>query len=142
VAEELIGLSTWLAQEQDIPSLLDRVLSAARRLAHAEAGRNYTLDNLKRVLQRPFCKMTWLRAPARHCEAVPLSVAGKVNLRHVCALLRRDRPIGEHRRHLQHLELRLSGRLSFRPAHSDPHASMYTVSLRNHEKQTVGILQL
>lgn len=142
VAQELIELSTLLAQEKDLPSLLGRVLTTARRLTHAEGGCIYTLDDTKRVLNPTVLQNATTEAPLRHLPPVPLAIDGKVNLSNVCGYCAiSGQPVNI-------ADVYATSTFDFRDIQRfdqlirDRTRSLFAVSLRNPDGQTVGIMQL
>jgi sigma-54 dependent transcriptional regulator len=140
--EEFVKVTTSLSTERDLNRLLNTILTASRNLTRSEAGRIYVLDNTKRFLLLEAHQQGEAEVDLSETPPVPLFLDDQRNDANVCAyctfsgrLIRVDDPY------------EYSG-FDFSDLYADDRAlgertrSLLAVPLRNHEDDTIGVLQL
>jgi len=83
--EEFIKTTTSLSTERNLNSLLNQIVSAARQLTHAEAGRLYILDETKRYLYPEVSQNEVMPAPLTYLSQVPLFLDNQRQVKNVSA---------------------------------------------------------
>ena len=144
--EAFVKVTTALSTERDLNRLLDTILTGARDLTRSEGGRVYVLDNTKRFLLLEVHQHGDGELHLPKPPPVPLFLDGprgdQRNDDNICAyctfsgrVIRVDDPYA------------YSG-FDFADLYADDRAlgertqSLLAVPLRNHEDETIGVLQL
>ena len=144
--EAFVKVTTALSTERDLNRLLDTILTGARDLTRSEGGRVYVLDNTKRFLLLEVHQHGDGELHLPKPPPVPLFLDGprgdQRNDANICAyctfsgrVIRVDDPYA------------YSG-FDFADLYADDRAlgertqSLLAVPLRNHEDETIGVLQL
>jgi sigma-54-dependent transcriptional regulator len=83
-AEELIKITTSLSTERNLHHLLNMILTSARKITHADAGRIYILDCTKRYLYVEVCQNDSIGALPKEASPIPLFINDKRNTANVC----------------------------------------------------------
>ncbi len=144
--EAFVKVTTSLSTERDLNRLLSTILTAARSLTRSAAGRIYVLDNTKRFLllevRQPGDEVP---SPAERPQ-IPLFISdhrgdqrNDANLCAYCAfsgkLIRIDDPY-------EYSGFDFSDLYADDRAQGERTESLLVVPLRNHEDDTIGVLQL
>ncbi len=82
--EEFIKTTISLSTEQNIESLLNQIVSTARQLTGAEAGRVYLLDRTKRYLYPKVSQNDIIDTPLVYLSQISLYSENQRNTKHPC----------------------------------------------------------
>lgn len=82
---EFIKTTTSLSTERDLNCLLNQIVSAARQLSQAAAGRLYILDRTKRYLYPEVSQNDSVPTAVPHLSPIALFLDNQRNLKNVCA---------------------------------------------------------
>jgi len=85
VEEQLIKTMTYLSTERELNRLLNHIVSAARQITGAEAGRLYVLDQTKRHLYPEISQNDAVPAPLQAVPSISLFIGQQNNMNNICA---------------------------------------------------------
>ncbi|SER21405.1 sigma-54 dependent transcriptional regulator [Amphritea atlantica] len=83
--EELVQINLSITREKDLHLLLDKILTAARKLTAAEAGCIYILDRTKRYLHPEVVQGDYLQSSAVPLQKVDLRPDRRPNMEEIAA---------------------------------------------------------
>jgi sigma-54-dependent transcriptional regulator len=82
--EEFIKTTTYLSTERELNRLLNHIVSAARQITGAEAGRLYVLDQTKRHLYPEISQNDSVSAPLQLVPSISLFTGQQNNMDNIC----------------------------------------------------------
>jgi sigma-54 dependent transcriptional regulator len=141
-ATELIKITTFLSTERNLNHLLHMILTSARKIAHADAGRIYVLDHTKRYLYVEVCQNDSVPRLTKETQPIPLFINDKRNTSNACVYTTFygkviNLPDVYHYTGFDFSDTHKADRLlRYRTT------SILAVPLRSHEDITIGILEL
>jgi HD-GYP domain-containing protein (c-di-GMP phosphodiesterase class II) len=151
---ELNEIGIALSSEHNISSLLETILVAAKRIAHADAGTLYLLDAEQKVLRFEILRTDSLKFAMGGTSGDPVSEyllshpvrledeAGKLNLANVAACaVNKGKTINIPDAYTDK-DYDFSGTKMFDLRNNYHSTSFLTVPMRNHEDKIIGVLQL
>ena len=139
---DFIKITTSLSTERNLNRLLQTIVTAARKISHADAGVVYILDQGRRHLYVELFQCDTLEQPRHEFPPVPLYTSTERNMSNLvasCAFMGRTINIGDIRKYSG---FDFSDILGFDKLSGCVSKSVMAVPLRNHEKITIGILLL
>jgi sigma-54-dependent transcriptional regulator len=140
--DEFIKIATSLSTERDLKSLLHMIVTSARKITQAEAGRVYILDRTKRHLFVEVDQNDAMTARRQNMTPVPLFVQGKRHVTHVCAYCAFAGKL------INIPDIYAYSGFDFRDVYEFDRVNRYrtrsllAVPLRNHDEITIGVLRL
>lgn len=140
--EELIKIATSLSLERDIKNLLDMILTSARKMTRAEAGRIYLLDRTKRHLYVEVSQNDVVEGRWHTPSPVDLFTGGKRHVANIYAYCAFSGKLVNvpHAYEYSGFDFRATYALDAAVGYRTD--SVLVVPLRSHEGVTIGVLQL
>jgi sigma-54-dependent transcriptional regulator len=141
-AAELIKITTCLATERDLDALLHMVVTSARLLTGAEAGRVYTLDTTKRNLLLRVEQNERVETSPGHVEPVALFKGDERDTSSVCAYCAFSGRLVNIGNVYRYTGFDFDDLYRFDELTGYRTRSLVAVPLRSHEDLTLGVLVL
>jgi len=141
-AAELIKVTTSLSRERDLNHLLDMIVTSARRLTGAEAGRVYILDRTKRTLLPEVGQNERVGHGATDLQAVPLFKGDDRETTNVCAYCAFSGQVIRVPDVYRYTGFDFGDLYAYDQATGYRTRSLLAVPLRSHEDATIGVLLL
>jgi len=140
--EELTKINISLSVERDLHTLLEMIVTAARKLTGAEGGRIYVLDRTKRILCLEVTQQQQCSGVSGVLEDVPLRDDDGPNTRNVCAYVAISGRVVNIADVYGYAGFDFSDIHRCDRQHRYRTRSLITVPLRSCEESTNGVLQL
>lgn len=140
--EELIKITTSLSTERDLNRLLDMILTSARKITHADAGRVYVLDRTKRNLYVEVCQNDSKQESKHDIPSIPLFVDDRRNSANICAYCAFSGRLVKVPDVYKYSGFDFSDTHQYDKLYRYHTMSVLAVPLINHEGITIGILQI
>ncbi len=141
-AAELIKITTSLSRERDLTHLLDMIVTSARRLTGAEAGRVYILDRTKRTLLPEVAQNAEVGDGLAALRTVPLFKGDERETTNVCAYCAFSGQVIKVDDVYRYTGFDFADLYAYDQATGYRTRSLVAVPLRSHEDVTIGVLLL
>jgi sigma-54 dependent transcriptional regulator len=141
-AAELIKITTSLSRERDLNHLLDMIVTSARRLTGAEAGRVYILDRTKRTLLPEVAQNERVGDGPGALQAVPLFKGDERETSNVSAYCAFSGQVIKVADVYRYSGFDFHDLYAYDQATGYRTRSLLAVPLRSHEDATIGVLLL
>jgi len=140
--EEFIKTMTYLSTERELNRLLNHIVSAARQLTGAEAGRLYVLDQTKRHLYPEISQNDAVPAPLQAVSSISLFTGEQNNMENICAYSAFSGQLVNISDVYHYSGFDCTDLYEYDQRTGYRSQSLLTVPLRGYAKITIGILQL